>query len=312
MKPQQLQHEWSSIALYDKAQLYAEERSSFASDDWKSALWSSLVLELLSRAALSNFSPTLLADSKANWNNLLFSLGHEPKIKAFSPRAISIAEVFKRLQELISDFTPELERFCVSHLSKRNTELHSGATPFVGISESSWLPTYYQVCEVLLASLEKDLFDFLDEKEATLAAAMINAAKDDSAKSVQQSIKAHKLVWDNSDSKERERRVLQSTTWATRQTGHRVPCPACGCDAILFGKPIASPAKEISEDKVTETQEFLPSRFECVGCSLKISGYSRLSAAGLGDRFNAKFTYDVFEHFVPEDYYGEYEPDFND
>jgi hypothetical protein len=38
-------------------------------DDWQFAFWSSLALELLARAVVSNLSPTLLAE-KTDWNNI--------------------------------------------------------------------------------------------------------------------------------------------------------------------------------------------------------------------------------------------------
>ena len=275
-------------------------------------LWSTLSLELLARAALSNFSPTLVADSKTNWNNLLYSLGIQPKVTNFIPRAIDMSEVFGRLQELVQDFTPELETFCKRHMSKRNEELHSGATPFVGPSVTSWLPTYYRACAVLLGSMEDSLDRFLGSTEADVAEAMITADRDESAKSIKGAVHAHKVVWDNNSAEEKELLALQSSTWATRQTGHRVPCPACNCDAILSGSAIAPPIKTITEDEITETQQYLPARFECVACSLKISGLSQLSAAGLGDTYNATFTYDANDYYASEDDYRDYEPDFNE
>ena len=312
MIPQEVPHPWSAEALFNKAQLYTEMMLSFPHDDWKFTLWSTLSLELLARAALSNVSPTLLADSKDSWNNLLYSLGNQPKAKTFRPKSIDISEVFRRLQEVIQDFTPELEVFCRGHLSKRNEELHSGAAPFVAVSENSWLPTYYRACAILLDSMEDGLEGFLGSSEATVAEAMIEAAKDESAKSIREAINAHQLVWDTNSSEEKENLVLLSTTWATRQTGHRVSCPSCECAAILSGLPIAPPLKSFGDDKIIETQEYLPSRFECVACGLKISGLSRLSAAGLGDTFNARFYYGVDEYFVPEDYYSDYAPDYNE
>ena len=312
MIPQQTPHEWSASALLAKAQVYAEAMLSFPHDDWRFTLWSALSLELLARAALSNFSPTLLADAKSSWHNVLFSLGKQPNATNFSPKSIDIRGVFGRLQDLIPDFTRELEAFCVGHMSKRNEELHSGGTPFVGLSETSWLPTYYRACAVLLDSMQDDLERFLGTDESQVANAMIAAAQDESAKSVRQAINAHQIVWGNHDDNEKDDLILQSTTWATRQTGHRVACPACECAAVLFGSPISAPIKSIEDDEITETQEYLPVRFECVGCGLKITGLSRLSAAGLGDTFNATFTYDAVEYFVPQDYYLEYEPDFNE
>ena len=312
MTPQEVPHAWSADALFSKAQLYAEVMLSFAHDDWKFTLWSTLSLELLARAALANVSPTLLADSKENWHNIVFSLGYQPTAKKFSPRSIDISEVFRRLQELLQGFTLELSGFCVEHLSNRNEELHSGATPFVGVSEFSWLPRYYQACVVLLNSLDSSLEGFFGSIEAAVAEVMIEAAKDESAKSVKQAIDARRLVWEENSIEEKDLLANQSSNLATRQAGHRVDCPACKCVAMLSGSPAGSPLKAITEDEITETQEYLPTRFECIACGLKIAGLSRLSAAGLGDRFNAKFTYDAGEYYVLQDHYGDYEPDFNE
>ena len=139
----------------------------------------------------------------------------------------------------------------------------------------------------------------------------MEASKDESAKSVKQAIGAHKLVWDTK-SDDKENLALQSSTWATRQTGHRVSCPACNCVAILSGSPWAVPSKTIADDEITETQEYLPSKFECVACGLKILGLSRLTAAGLGDPFTATLSYDANDYYFSEDYYEGYEPDFNE
>ena len=261
MIPQDTPHEWSAEALLDKAQEYAEVMLSFHHEDWKFTLWSTLSLELLARAALANISPTLVADSKTSWNNLIYSLGIQPKATNFSPRAIDISEVFDRLEELNQDFTPELKTFCKSHLSKRNQELHSGAAPFVGIKVTSWLPTYYQACEVLLQSMKDGLERFLGEGEAAFAGRIIAAARDESAKSIRQAVNAHKLVWDNNSIEDKQRLSIQSSTWAIRQDGHRAQCPSCDCAAILSGSAIAPPIKTITEDEITETQEYLPSRF---------------------------------------------------
>ena len=309
---QEVPHVWSSDAMLNKAQLYAEVMLTFPHDDWKFTLWSSLSLELLARAALSNISPALLADSKGSWHNIVYSLGYQPTVSKFNPRSIDVSEVFGRLQELVLEFNPDMSKFCVEHLSRRNEELHSGARPFEGMSQSSWLPDYYQACAALLGSLDSSLEEFFGSSESTVAEFMIEAANDESAKSVQQAINARRLVWEENSIDDKQLLENQSTSWATRQDGHRAPCPACKCVAILSGIPAGPPLKTILEDEITETQEYLPTRFECIACGLKIGGLSKLSAAGLSDRFNAKFTYDISEIYVPEDYYGDYEPDFNE
>jgi hypothetical protein len=68
--------DWDAEALYTKAQRYIERMQHEPSDGSEHALWSSLALELLARAALSNVSPALLADtSERSWQHLFHSLG---------------------------------------------------------------------------------------------------------------------------------------------------------------------------------------------------------------------------------------------
>ena len=312
MIPQDAPRHWSAEALLNKAQSYAEVMQSFPRENWEFALWSTLSLELLARAALCTISPTLVADAKGNWHQLLYALGIEPKIANFVPRSIDISDVFVRLQELIPEFTPELESICKRHMTKRNEELHSGATPFVDAGVASWVPDYYRACEVLLQSMGDSLERFLGSDEAGVAVAMIAAANDESAKSIGKAVNTHKMVWDNNSTEEQERLANLSLTWATRQSGHRVLCPACNCQAMLSGSAITPPVRRITDDEITETQEYLPSRFECVACRLKISGLSQLSVVGLGDPYNATFTYDINDFYVPEDDYSDYEADFNE
>jgi len=137
--PKQAPHPWSKEALLAKAQAYAEEMLTLPRDDWRFVLWSTFTLEMLLRAALASTSPALLADSK-DWNNTLFALGIPSKAQRFTPRSLETALVVSRLRELVPAFDTELEGFALSHIAKRNEELHTGSTPLEGLSSSIWLP----------------------------------------------------------------------------------------------------------------------------------------------------------------------------
>jgi hypothetical protein len=269
------------------------------------------VFELLARAALAQVSSTLLADPK-DWNNLYHALGYEPKASKFIPRSIDIATVLSRLREILPSFTPELEGFGVIHMSRRNDELHSGSSPFDSIATSAWLPAFYEACEVLLVSMGSSLALFLGKQEAQLAGMMIAAARDETAKAVLKLVQAHKTVWADKGKEEQKKLAAQASTWATRHDGHRVKCPACGSDALVFGAAIAASLKTIKGDRITQTQQYLPAKFECTACGLKIGGYSHLNACGLGDTYTATFTYDAAEYYASSDQYPDYEPDYNE
>jgi len=312
--PADVPQDWDANALYAKAQRYIERMQAEPSDDWEHALWSSFALELLARAALSNVSPALLADtSERNWQHLFHSLGFTPTEPKFSPRSIAIVEVLKRLKDILPDFDSELEAFCSIHTGRRNAELHSGATPFDGAEGSSgWHAKFYRSCIILLRSMGYELAEFVGEDEEAVAAKLISAVKDETAKSTKGDVSAHQNVWLAKSDEERKKLSVSASAWAIKQTGHRVKCPACGNDALLNGESVAPPHKTIKEDEITETQEYLPTQFECIACGLKIFGLSRLNAIDLGARYKKTQVYDAGEYYAPEDDYSHFEEDNNE
>lgn len=286
--------------------------SELDSDEWKYAFWSSLSLELLARAALANVSPALLAENDKSWSSLYHALGFAPTEERFAPKSIAISEVFRRLMAILPDFTKQHESFGIQHTGRRNSELHSGETAFEGIKGSSWQPRFYETCNILLASMGESLNDFVGEDQAILASQLIDAAADESAKSVKGDVEAHKKVWLAKGSTERDTLVAQASLWASRHDGHRIDCPACGSRALVVGEPVAAPSQKLIDGEIIETQEYLPNQFECIACSLKIAGLSRLAVVGLSDRYKKKQTYDADIFYEPEDEYYGYAEDNND
>ncbi|WP_336960961.1 hypothetical protein [Sphingobium aquiterrae] len=304
---------WDSQALYDKAARYMQQVEGLDSDEWDYALWSSLALELLARAALANVHPALLAEPDKNGSNLVSALGFEPIEKKFSPKSITVAEVFRRLAAMLPDFAAEHESFGIQHTGRRNAELHSGEIGFDGVKGSSWQPRFYQTCSVLLASMGVTLEEFVGADEAKAAEAIMAAAADESAKVVKGDVEAHSKVWQAKGTDERATLTAQAQVWATRQAGHRVGCPACGSQALVVGGPVTAPARKLEGDEIVEKQEYLPNHFECIACGLKMTGLSRLAVVGLAGRYIKTQVYDAAEYYAPpEDEYAGYEEDNNE
>lgn len=299
-------------ALYMKAERYIQQMDALDSDDWEYALWSSLALEFLARAALANVSPALIADTDKNWTSLYYALGFIPTEERFAPKSIAVSDVFKRLTAILPNFAKEHESFGIQHTGRRNAELHSGELAFDGVKGSSWQPRFYQTCEILLGSMGATLKDLLGEDEAKVAAKLIAATIDESAKAVKGEVSAHKKVWLAKTAGERKTLTGQAAVWATRQAGHRVDCPACTSQALVSGEPVSAPQQRLSDSEITETQEFLPNQFECIACGLKVSGLSRLAVIGLSDRYKKTQVYDAAEYYAPEDEYYGYEEDNNE
>lgn len=309
---QQVPHTWSKEAFLAKAQRFTQEMLTTPRDSWQFGLWSTLAFESLARAALANISPALLAEPK-DWNNLYFALGQSPKAQKFVPKSINITTVFSRLQELVPSFDTNLEGLAAKHMATRNEELHSGTTPFDTSATSTWLPNYYRTCKVLLESMGESLEMLVGPDEVMVASEMIAAAQDESAKGVKASISAFSKVWSAKEQGEKYALIAQAKLWASRHSGHRVTCPSCGSVALVAGSPVAPPSAKVVDGQVIETQFFLPEKFECIACGLKISGLPELHAADLSQEYKATFTYDAAQYYAAaEDPYDGYEPDYNE
>lgn len=289
-------HEWSKDALFSKAQRYAEIMLEKNHSDWEFGFWSALTLEILVRASLANISPTLVADGK-DWNNILYAVGSEPNQPKFNPKSADISDLLKRSESMFSSFTREMLNFSVAHINKRNSELHSGALPFDGIGSSVWLPMFYSVCKVLVIEIGESLETLLGEDVAKEADAHIVALEDESAKSVKGTINAHKTIWGEKPDEEKAKLSKQAETLSTRHQGHRVNCPACKGVALVNGSSTGAPKTTIDQDEIIEKQTMLPASFECIACGLKIAGYSKLVACGLGDTYVSTSQYDAVEYF---------------
>ncbi len=318
MNPSVTGHPWSEESLFHKAQLYVERMETHPGDDWQFGLWSALTLELLARAALAHISPVLLAEN-VNWRNVAFAVCKDQTTMRFIPRSVCSKEILSRLKELVPTFNDEIAGFCNQHIERRNAELHSGDLAFEKLGTSEWLPRFYFACDVLLDSMNRELGDFVSEPSE--ARDLIDAFKDAAASSVKGDIKAYKKVWSDKNDSEQEEASSQSATWAKRQAGHRVKCPACNSQALVQGTPSGPVATNVDGDEVVQRQTMLPSSFECIACGLRISGLSKLTAGGLGNAFSATYSYtaaEFFELYTEEDLeearneMPEFEPDFNE
>lgn len=293
---QKSDHEWSKDALFAKAQLYSEAMAENDDSEWKFGLWSAFTLEMLVRSSVAAKSPALVADAQ-DWSNVLYALGIQPKKPKFVPKSASISDLVSRAEELVPDFSREHANFCVSHFARRNSEVHSGSLQFENVGSATWIPMFYWVCDVLLASIGETLESLFGRETAAMAREDIAALGDETAKSVKGTINAHKIIWEQKTDEERATAVVQAETASLRHYGHRVACPACGSRALVQGKAAGEAKRTVDEDGIYERQVMKPDGFYCLACGLKITGYSKLLAAGLGNTYISTSRYDAVEFF---------------
>jgi hypothetical protein len=263
--------------------------------------WSSLALEFLARASLSFVSPLLLAEaSDPEGRNLVYALGFAPKIKNFVPKSLETSGVLARCEQIVPGFTKEIETFCKGLTNKRNEELHSGGLPFKQLENHTWLPRFYEAANVLLAFQKKSLEDFVGAEEAKAASVMLKSVADETAKSVQKIINAHKEVWQSKEEKEKSELGAIAEKAANPYVGHVVDCPACGSKALLFGEDIRQQPPVLEDDELVVRSVMLPVALSCKACGLSIKGHSLLYVAGLGSQFTNTVRYDPVDYYAEE------------
>ena len=304
-------HDWSRDSLLNKALRYASLMLEQEKQDWKFGFWSALTLEMLTRAALANISPTLIADGK-NWDNILYALGRQPTTAKFSPSSENISVLLGKAESIFPEFTREMLNFSLTHIRRRNDELHTGGLPFDELGTSRWLPQFFSSCEALLDTLDDTLEFLFGDDEAETARKQIKAHNDATANAVKGTINAHKTLWDEKEPSDRENLIKQAELLSSRNMGHRVECPSCASTSLLQGSPMGAPVQTIEDDTIMEKQSMLPSHFECLACGLKVLGFAKLNACGLGDAYTSTSHYDPPEYFeVSAEWHG-FEEDNNE
>jgi len=219
-----------------------------------------------------------------------------------TPITKSAADLRERIHRRIDgatarSFPREHANFCASHFARRNNEVHTLSFPFENVGSSTWLPTFYAVCEILLNSFGESLESLFGSDTAAQVREDIDALRDETAKSVKGTINAHKTVWEQKSDEERTIAIAQAQTASLRHYGHRVDCPSCGSIALLQGKAAGEAKRTVDDDGIHERQVMKPEAFSCVACGLKIMGFSKLLGAGLGNTYISTSHYDAVEFF---------------
>jgi len=284
--------------LYAKSQVYIRRgfRAKEDSDTEEYQLWASLALELLGKAALARVHPALVADP-GHYQSLFAACGRQlsPDIKTITAKTL-----FERLTLLDKTFDSRHQNFCEQMAIRRNAELHSGESPFLGMSADAWEREFWGTVETVLNIQDSSLEYWLGTEDAKAPAQIIVRAMEAMELAVTHRIKRCKEDFERKyqNAKLRQKAIEESEilvwndfSWEGRD---RAACPACLSSGFLGGtlwqeevvdtKAGWKGADERDEwygEPDTETVEkfFTVELFECPVCRLclygnKESGYS--------------------------------------
>jgi hypothetical protein len=294
-------------ALYAKSQVYI--RRGFCAqadkDTEEYQLWASLSLELLGKAALAKVHPALVADP-LHFQSLFAACGRQlsPDIKTITAKTL-----FERLSHLDKAFDSRHQKFCEQMAIRRNAELHSGESPFSGMSPGAWEREFWGAVETVLSIQDETLESWLGAEDSKTPTKIVEQAaqaldwavkhrvtrcKEDFLKKYQDP-KQRQAVVDGS-----EKLGWNDITW---DGSSRCGCPACSSSGFVGGtlwneevvgtEPGGYGSDERGEDygePPTETVEksYTIEVFECPICGLRLYGTKEIAAAELPEDFTER------------------------
>jgi hypothetical protein len=252
---------------------------------------------LLGKSSLSRVHPALIADPQ-HYESLFAACG-----KPLSPdvKTITAKTLFARLAHIEKAFDVRRQTFCEQMSLRRNSELHSGESPFSGMKPELWEREFWGAIVVLLGMQDQNLEAWLGVEDAKAPAAIVEQAKDARKWAVADRIKraGERFRERYKDPSQREKaieRASQFRWWDSPDKFHfsfdgatKHPCPACGASAVMLGTTWLEEvvATEESEDGCIEVVEelFSVEEFYCPACDLHLFGIDEIAAAELPEEF---------------------------
>jgi hypothetical protein len=298
--------DWSPETLYSKAKVFAARAHDEPIESGLFGFWMSLTLEMLARAALAHVHPALLADPREP-DNIQYVFGIVPK---GVPKSVQSKTVFARCSVFVPGFTDKMSGHCLVMADRRNSELHSGAAAFEGIDNSKWLPATFEVFEVLLNHMKRDLADLLGD-HAGFAMRVLNDRRDSIKREVQEKLAAARKYFAELTPESRadlaEKVGTAIAGWAKGNSLRRTcQCPACDMVAGMSGETVGRSPARIDEGggSITREVRVLPNALRCPSCKLELNGYQEMNEAGRGAIYTTEEQEDPIEFFgiVPEEH----------
>ncbi len=186
---------------------------------------------------------------------------------------------------------------------RRNEELHTGGGGFAEYNIDNWIAGFYQACQVLGASIGETLETLFGREIAKEANDIMIQDAENIRKTVLDRISARKKTYlDDVENRPDEIEKLKSISEKdviekTYRGYHRVECPCCGSNALIYGKEPMSGHESIEGEEVVVRKAVTANSFQCNVCKLRLNSYAELKCAGVPSHYTNTYYYDPTEYF---------------
>jgi hypothetical protein len=292
-------------ALWIKAKLFLNH--AMDSDESRGfeeqALWASLALELLAKAALARVSPLLIAEPSEEGTNLLMASGLVEGDARFT--SVRAQTIYTRCSKAFKPFSQK-EALAINRA--RNEYLHGAGIGFNGIPPDAWWARYWAQAAILVNALDTDIDDLVGSDRVGIVEGHLAQNARNLEHRVEMLTERAKQRLAQYQSGVLPSRVAKEWDYPANLSAGLTyhadePCPACGHDGLLEGEDVQS--SEIRYEQI-DAEDYEVSAeltvgadyFSCPRCRLVLDSYELLEAAGVSVTFEA--TGDVSDFMEPE------------
>lgn len=255
------------------------------------ALWASLALELLAKAALARQSPLLIAVPSEDGANVLIALGLIGGPARFE--SVPAKTLYSRCERAFKPFS-KAEAGKITQA--RNEYLHGASADFTQIPEAAWWPRYWAQAVILVTACDREVEDLVGSSRATGVQDYLEQNKTNvqhRAQMLLERAKQRLAQYEAGTLPARVAREWQPGQALTAGFGYsqKEICPACGHQGEVEGQnviDIRTEYEQIDEDDydITDTLTVASDYFSCPHCGLVLDGYQILEEAGISPDFH--------------------------
>jgi len=287
-------------AFYSKSQAYISKglRAKSQNELEEYQLWASMALELLAKSSLSRIHPALVADP-THYQSLFAACGVSvsPDIKTITAKTL-----FLRLSHISKSFDSRVKEFCEQLALRRNSEVHSGESPFSGMKADAWEKKYWHAIEVILSMQKKDLDEWLGAEHSKAPKNILQDAERAVQLAVETRISHKKEDFEKEHKSKKKRDELIEKSKSIRYwdywkkfdysvDGYELnDCPSCSAKGILGGllwhEEISDEYDEDDPYKEYVEKTYSAEEFLCPTCDLRLSGTRELAVTNLPEEFS--------------------------
>lgn len=295
MKPS-YDHEtlWLKAKLFLNRAMDDEPHKSFD----EQALWATLALELLAKAALSRFSPVLIAEPNEEGTHILAAVGLTESESFFL--SVRAKTVFVRCGRAFKPFNNDKANKLAS---ARNEYLHGGGMGFGVTPPKQWWPEFWALASILVDAQDKTIEDLVGTSRKDLVAEHLDKNKKYTEERVQSLIsRATSRFEQRQDGSLPANRLSHWRTAEQLKAGMKYEeactCPACGETGLLEGEQVDNIRVDgpgwvrVGEDDYEFVGrglgDVLAEYFSCASCQLVLDTYELLEAADMDLEFEVE------------------------